>query len=164
MTPRDLKAHKTVPKRLTEIPTFKPQKRNKLPKPLKGLGGPKVESTGMLEVSVDHVALMCWRNGPILTDRTFFGYLFCRLANGSLSPLFEFHWHPSHKGIHCKTPCRTSNDYTDRLLPGAPELALKTKADLDPKNPVDRLKLVIEFCRSCGISLPDNDTNSQSLW
>jgi hypothetical protein len=41
MTPRDLKAHKTAPKHLKEIPVFKPQKRNKLPKPFKTLGGPE---------------------------------------------------------------------------------------------------------------------------
>lgn len=164
MTPRDLKAHKTALKQLKEIPAFKPQKRNKLPKPFKGLGGPRIESTGFMDVSADHVAFMYWRDGPIFTDRSFFGFLFCRLANSSLSPIFEFHWHPSHKGFHCKTPCRTSNNYTDRVLQQAPELSLKTKPDLDPKNPSDRLKLVIEFCQGCGISLPDNDINSQALW
>lgn len=164
MTPRELKAHKTAPKLLNEIPAFKPQKRNKLPKPLKGLGGPRIESTGMMSVSDHHVALMYWRDGPILTDRAFYGYLFCRLANESLSPIFEFHWHPSHKGFHCKTPCRTSSNFTDRMLPGAPELSLKTNPKIDPKIPSDRLKLVIEFCRSCGISLPDDDTSSHSLW
>lgn len=164
MTPKELIAHKTAPKCLDDIPVFKSQKRNKLPKPLKGVGGPRIESTGMINVSDDHVAIMYWRDGPIFTDRSFYGHLFCRLSNGSLSPIFEFHWHPSHKGIHCKTPCRTANNYTDRMLPGAPELALKTKRDLDPQVPADRLKLVIDFCRACGISLPDNDSKSQPLW
>lgn len=164
MTPRDLKAHKKAPKQMNEIPVFRVQKRNKLPKPFRGLGGPKIESTGMIDVSVNHSALMYWRDGPILTDRSFFGYLFCRLANGSLSPVFEFHWHPSHKGFHCKTPCRTNNVYTDRTLQQAPELAMKTNFSLDPRIAVDRLKLVITFCHSCGISLPDDDSISQSLW
>jgi len=159
-----LRAHKAAPKHLKEIPTFKPQKRNKLPKPFKGLGGPRIESTGLLDVSTDHVVLMYWRNGPIFTDRSFYGYLLCRLANDNLGPIFEFHWHPSHKGIHCKMPCRTDSDYTNRLLPGAPELALKTQRNLDPKIHEDRLKLVIEFCGSCGISLPDPDANTQPLW
>jgi hypothetical protein len=164
MTPRELMAHKTAPKHLRETPTFKPQKRNKLPKPFQNLGGPRIESTGMLDVSVDHVALMFWRDGPILTDRAFYAHLFCRLANGDLSPIFEFHWHPSHKGLHCKTPCRTTNNYTNRNLPGAPELALKSKRQLDPKLDTDRLQLVMDFCRSCGISLPDNDSASKPLW
>ena len=164
MTPRELKAHKTARKHLKEIPVFKPQKRNKLPKPFKNFGGPRIESTGMIDVSPDHVAFMYWRDGQILTDRSFYGYLFCRLANGSLSPVFEFHWHPSHKGFHCKTPCRTNYDYTDRMLPGAPELSLKTKYDTDPKIHEDRLMLMINFCLLCGISLPDNNPNSKSLW
>ena len=164
MTPKELIAHKTAPKHLDAIPVFKLQKRNKLPKPLKEVGGPRIESTGMINVSDNHVAIMYWRDGEIFTDRSFYGHLFCRLSNGSLSPVFEFHWHPSHKGIHCKTPCRTTNNYTDRMLPGAPELSLKTERNLDPRIPDDRLKLVMDFCRSCGISLPDSDPMSKSLW
>lgn len=163
MTPRDLRAHKEAPKHLKVVPVFKPQPRKKLSKPFKQLGGPRIQSTGMMEVSADHVAFMYWRDGDILTDRSFYAYLFCRLANGDLSPIFEFHWHPSHKGFHCKTPCRTMNDYTNRGLPGAPELALRTNFNLDPKNHADRMKLVIDFCTWCGISLPDNDTKSESL-
>lgn len=164
MNPSDLKTHKLALKNLASIPVFKPQKRNKLPKPFKGLGGPRIQSTGMIDVSADHVVFMYWRDGQILTDRSFYAYLFCRLANGNLSPLFEFHWHPSHKGFHCKTPCRTINDYTNRTLPGAPELALKTRASADPKNEEDRNELVMKFCNWCGISLPDSDKQSHSLW
>jgi len=164
MTPYDLKSHKTATKRLKEIPVFKPQKRNKLPKPFKSLGGSRIESTGLIDVSDDHVAMMYWRDGPILSDRSFYAHLFCRLASGSLSPIFEFHWHPSHKGFHCKLPCLTSNDYTDRMLPGAPELALKTQYHIDPKELGDRLKLIVYFCRLCGISLPDNDPDTKLLW
>lgn len=164
MTPSDLKAHKSAHKQLATIPVFKPQKRNKLPKPFKGLGGPRIQSTGMIDVSDDHVVFMFWRDGEILTDRSFYAYLFCRLANGGLSPLLEFHWHPSHKGFHCKTPCKTTNDYTNRMLPGASELALKTKPNTDPRKDDDRFALVIRFCELCGISLPTNDAQSQTLW
>lgn len=163
MNPRDLRAHKKAPKRLESTPVFKSQARKKLPKPFHKLGGPRIESTGMIDVSADHVVFMYWRDGPILTDRSFYAYLFCRLANKSLSPLFEFHWHPSHKGFHCKTPCRTVNDYTNSVLSGAPELALKPTRQLDPKIYDDRMRLVIDFCKWCGISLPDNDAKSQSL-
>ena len=164
MTPHELRHHKLVAKHLTEIPVFKPQKRNKLPKPFKSLGGARIESTGLIDVSMDHVAFMYWRDGQILTDRAFYGYLFCRLANSSLSPIFEFHWHPSHKGFHCKTPCRTSNNYADRVLQQAPELAMRTEPNLDPKIVSDRLKLVIAFCQGSGISLPDNDSDTKTLW
>jgi hypothetical protein len=164
MNPTDLRAHKLAPKQLNEIPQFKPQKRGKLPRPFKGLGGARIQSTSMLDVSANHVAFMFWRDGQIKTDRSFYGYLFCRLATGHLSPIFEFHWHPSHKGIHCKTPCRTTSDYTDRALPGAPEMKLKTKPSLDPKSPQDLQELVIAFCRACGITLPDADAESMPLW
>ncbi|MBC7490189.1 MAG: hypothetical protein H7240_09795 [Glaciimonas sp.] len=158
-----MRTHKKAPKQFQAIPVFKPQARKKLPKPFKQLGGPRIESTGMMDVSADHVAFMYWRDGDILTDRSFFAYLFCRLANDNLSPIFEFHWHPSHKGFHCKTPCGTVSDYTNRALPGAPELTLKTDFKLDPKNHDDRMKLVIDFCTWCGISLPDNDVRSATL-
>ncbi len=164
MTPRELLAHKAAPKRLKEIPTFRSQKRNKLPRPFKGLGGPRIFSTGMLEVSDDHMILMFWRTGETLTDTAFFGHLMCRLSTGSLSPIFEFHWHPNHKGFHCKTPCNTEGNYTDRQLPGAPELNIKTPSILDPRNDTDRLQLVLIFCKACGISLPDSDSDSQRLW
>lgn len=164
MTPHDLKSHKTAVKQLKEVPVFKPQKRNKLPRPFNKMGGPKIHSTGMLDVSDSHVAFMYWRDGPILTDRSFFGHLFCRLANGSLSPIFEFHWHPSHKGVHCLTPCETDNDYTDRVLKQAPELALKTEKQFEPRNEEDLNKLVILFCKSCGISLPTKDSDTEQLW
>lgn len=168
MTPRELLAHKNAAKQLPEVPKFKPQRRNKLPRPFHKLGGPRIQSTGMLEVSADHVAMMFWQDGQILTDRSFYAYLFCKLANGSLSPILEFHWHPSHKGFHCKTPCMTESNYTDRMLPGAPELALKTQPGTDPANPLDLTKLVFIFCEICGISLPKTESEdipkTMPLW
>lgn len=141
------------------MPLFKAQKRNKLPRPFHKLGGPRIYSTGMLTVSNHHMAIMYWRDGPTFTDRSFYGHLMCTLANGSLSPLFEFHWHPSHKGFHCKTPCNTDANYTDRTLPGAPEMELKTLSGVDPSNPDGLTQLVCIFCNRCGISLPEQDLN-----
>lgn len=164
MLPHELRAHKRAPKKLKEEPIFKPQKRGKLPKPFKGLGGQRIESTGILDVSDDHVVLMYWRNGQLLTDRQFMGYLFCKLPSGDLNPVFEFHWHPSHKGFHCKTPCKTTSDFNNRMLPGAPELKIKTDPNLDPKDHSDRLKLISVFCKSCGIELPDKDPHTKPLW
>jgi len=163
MTPLDLKAHKQAAKKLMQVPVFKPLKRKKLPKPFATFGGSKVQSTDLLDVSATHVVFMLWRDGDIFTDRKFFAYLYCRLANGKLSPLFEFHWHPDHKGFHCKIPCKTTFDYTNRFLPGAPELALKTQKELDPRSENDRLKLIVKFCELCGITLPDSNSNAQRL-
>lgn len=102
-------------------------------------------------VSDTHVAVFIWRDGEILTDRAFFGHLLCKLHTGALYPLFEFHWHPSHKGLHAKLP------YTGRQLPGAPELALKTDGKLDPRSEGDRFRLIAAFCDACGIVLGDED-------
>lgn len=168
MTPRDLLAHKNAAKHLPEVPVFKSQKRNKLPRPFAKLGGPRIFSTGMLKVSEDHRLLMYWRDGDLLTDRSFYGHLMCVLADGKLGSIFEFHWHPSHKGFHCKTPCQTESHYTERYLVQAPELSIKTHPETDPAKPLDLTKLVYIFCKSCGISLPKEDSNdvpkTMPLW
>jgi len=163
MTPEELKKHKSLRKQLKKIPEFSAQRRNKLPKPFNKLGGSRIQSTGMVDVSDTHAVFMYWIDGEILTDRSFYGHLFSKLMNGSLYPLFEFHWHPRHKGFHCKIPCNTEYDYTDRTLPGAHELKLKTK-QLDPKNIQDRHELIYRFCNACGVLLPDNDPLSKTLW
>lgn len=160
MEPRDLANHKASPKRLQDAPSFKLLKRGKLPKPFHKTGGPRTFATDVIEVSTEHVVVFIWRDGEILTDRAFFGHLLCKLPTGALYPLFEFHWHSSHKGLHAKLPCRTQYDYTNRLLPGAPELALKTPAALDPRNEVDRLRLIATFCDASGIVLGE----ANSLW
>jgi hypothetical protein len=167
MTPKELQGHKHSPKRLTKVPQFSKFTRNKLPKPFKHIGGPRFQSTGLVDVSDTHAVIFYWRNGEILTDTAFYGHLMCRLGNNSLNPLFEFHWHPSHKGFHCKIPCRTEFNYTDRLLPGAPEFSIKTKR-LDPRNENDRITLIYTFCRACGIALGEGSDSPQSpldtLW
>ena len=163
MTPKDLRAHKLLPKQLRSSPEFKLQKRGKLPKPFNRLGGSRIYTTGMLDVSDNHVVLMCWKDGEIQTDSAFFGYLHYRLANGDLSPLFEFHWHPSHKGFHCKTPCKTEINHTNRFLTMAREIKMQTK-NLDPRIHEDRLELILIFCDACGISPPDNNPTTESLF
>ncbi len=164
MTPKDLKAHKLADKRLEKMPEFKPHKRNKLPKPLDKLSTARIYSTGLMDVSDTHAIFMYWRDGAIFTDRSFFAYLFCKLQDNRLSPLFALHWHPSHKGVHCKIPCKTTLDYTDRLLPQAPEFALSTKQTLDPKNEDDLRQLIMQFCEACCITLPDADPNTLPLF
>ena len=55
MTPEDLKKHKLLRKQLKKVPEFSAQKRNKLPRPFNKLGGYRIHSTGMLDVSSNHV-------------------------------------------------------------------------------------------------------------
>lgn len=160
MKRRDLAGHKIASKRLQDVPSFKQMKRGKLPKPFSKMGGARYFATDLISVSDTHSVLFVWGNGEILTDTKFYGYLVCGLPNGSLSPLLEFHWHPSHKGIHIKIPCETELDYTNRLLPGAPELALDRTCALDPRVHDDRLRLITMFCQAAGIKLGQAD----DLW
>ena len=50
-------------------------------------------------------------------------------------------------------PCDTSYDYRQRLLPGAPELALSGIGGLDPRREDDRAKLIVRFCKALGITV-----------
>ncbi len=101
-----------------------------------------------------------WRDGEELEDRSFYGHLICMLPRGEMYPLFEFHYHPSHKGLHCKMPCRTDFDYRNRLLPGAPELNLKSSRRFDPAVAEDRAALIVLFCQTADISI-SNEHNGQ---
>lgn len=165
MSPKDLRDHKRTAKELSVHPTFKQLRRGRLPKPFNRMGGSRLYATDVIDLSEVHCAVFMWRDGEILTDRAFFGHLLYRLSTGAFYPLFEFHWHPSHKGLHAKLPCRTDLDYTNRMLPGAPEFQMSSRGDLDPRKEEDRSELITEFCRACGVTVvkPD-DPKTRPLW
>ena len=100
MDARELRSQKRQAKRLTAQPAFKSLKRNKLPKPFKTMGGSRLFATDLIDVSASHQLIFVWRDGPLLTDRSFYGWLLKKLCGGALYPLLEMHWHPSHKGLH----------------------------------------------------------------
>lgn len=153
MTPSELTGHKLAPKRLAAVPVFSRAKSVKLPKPFDKMRSPRLYASGELTVSDTHKVFLFWRDGELRTDSAFFAWLMCELQGGQLSPLLEFHYHPSHKGAHIKTPCKTALDYTNRQLPQAPELSLKMSADTDPRTADGRLVLIGRFCQACGIEL-----------
>lgn len=154
MNPKELTAHKTADKRLSAAPSFhKAISGGKLPKPFDKMRSSRLHTTGQLIVSDTHRAFFFWRDGEQLSDCAFFAWLMCELESGKLSPLFEFHYHPSHKGLHAKLPCKTDLDYTQRQLPHAPEFALKTPAGIDPRTDNGRKHLIGAFCKACGIHL-----------
>ena len=164
MEKRTLREHKLAHKMLVGTPDFRNIKRKKLPRPFQQIGGDRIHGTPLLEVSDDYVLFFYYRDGETLQDRSFYGYLLHKVAKG-LYPILEFHWHPSHKGFHCKVPCDTLNDYTNRVLPGAPELRMRTDARLDPREPNDRLKLIHVVCNACGVTLSGNASPDQApLW
>jgi hypothetical protein len=165
MTPRELADHKSAPKKLTALPSFQPLRKGKLPKPFHKMGGARLHATKLIRISLDHHILFCWRTGEMLSDASFYGYLICDLPNEALGIVFEFHWHPSHKGIHCKVPCGTELNYANRLLVGAPELALSGSTRLDPRDETDRRELIHLFCSACGITLAaEDDPDQLDLW
>ena len=115
------------------------------------MGGIRYQWTEIQAVSDIHRIVFIWRNGELRTDTAFFAYLFFALQNGELYPLTEFHLHPSHKGGHMKVPCETQYDYTERFLPGAPELKISGVGQLDPRLEKDRDILIARFCYAVGI-------------
>lgn len=160
LEPKELAAHRQVRKTLSGALQFKPMNKTRWPKPFNRMARPRVHATDLTPVSDDHCVLFIWRDGDELEDRSFYGHLLHALPPGDLYPLLEFHYHPSHKGLHCKVPCRTTFDYRNRLLPGAPELNLKSYRRFDPRVVEDRAALIVLFCEIAGISI-SNEQNGQ---
>ena len=160
LEPKELAAHKQVRKTLNDALQFKSMSKNRWPRPFNRMARPRVQATDLIRVSDGHCALFMWRDGDELEDRAFYGHLLCTLPGGDLYPLLEFHYHPGHKGLHCKMPCQTAFDYRNRLLPGAPELNLKTSRRFGPGVAEDRAALIVLFCQTAGISI-SNERNGQ---
>jgi hypothetical protein len=151
MDEKQLLEHKRSSKRLSKQPLFKPLKRRTLPKPLHQVGGPRLHGTAMLPVGGNYEVCFIWRDGPLLADTAFYGWLFTCESKGRY-PLASLHYHPSHKPVHLLTPCRVDRDLTDRQLPGAMEFDI-SEENFDPRQEGDRLKMVVLFCKRCGIIL-----------
>lgn len=162
MEPRELRSHKLADKSLPRPAAFRPVQRGKLPRPFHRMGGLRLLSSGMIDVSPQHTAIFFARNGDTLADAAFLGYLMHRSPANQLAPLFEFHWHPAHKGFHCRMPCRDARDFTGRQLAGTRELSMKTRL-LDPRVDAHRNELVAILCRACGIQLAWPDASQHSL-
>ena len=163
LEPNDLAAHREMRKTLSGALPFKPMNKTRWPKPFNRMARPRVHATELTRVSDDHSVLFMWRDGDELEDRSFYGHLVCVLPRGDLYPLLEFHYHPSHKGLHCKMPCQTASDYRNRLLPGAPELNLKTSRRFDPRMSEDRAALIVLFCETAGISISNEQIGQGDL-
>ena len=153
MTPAELAQHKAATKRLAGTLAFKPMKRGKWPKPFHKMNSPRVRATEVTPVSETHRVMFLWRDGELKTDSAFLAWLFCELDEEVLFPLFEMHFHPSHKGLHAKLPCKTDTNYEGRQLVQAPELALSSVDGLDPRSEADRQQLINRFCQACGITM-----------
>jgi len=156
MQKQQLGSLKNQAKHLTAV-QFRTFKRGGLPRPLDKVGGKRYLAAGPEKVADDLLVIFLVRNGETLERRAFYAYLFQNDPSGGLLPLANLHYHPSHKGIHIVLNCQTDRDYLDRLLPGAPELALDTPPGLNPANDTDRLQLVNIFCSRCGITMGEGE-------
>mgnify|MGYP000007501454 FL=1 len=157
MTPKELLIHKQADKKILTMPEFRNVKKSsKLPKPFDRMKGRRWHTSGQIDVGTNYRVFMFWRDGEELTDSAFMAWLTHLTPSESLYPLCEFHYHPSHKGIHVKLPCKTMLDYTDRQLPQAPELQLETLSNPDPRTAKGRAILVQQFCNACGIRMNDD--------
>uniref|UniRef100_E6QVB8 Uncharacterized protein n=1 Tax=mine drainage metagenome TaxID=410659 RepID=E6QVB8_9ZZZZ len=156
MRKQELGSLKNQTKRLTAV-QFRTFKRGGLPRPLDKIGGKRYLAAGPEQVAENLLVIFLIRDGETLERRAFYAYLFQSNPSGGLLPLANMHYHPSHKGIHIVLNCQTERNYLDRLLPGAPELAIGTPPSLNPANDTDRLRLVDIFCRRCGITLGEGN-------
>ena len=74
--------------------------------------------------------MFVWRDGELKTDSAFLVWLFCKLDEEPLYSLFEMHFHPSHKGLHAKLPCKPDVNDGGRQLVKAPRLTLRSNVEL----------------------------------
>jgi len=155
MKRRELARVKDLSKHLRGL-KFRPMKKGALPRPFDKVGGARLSATGLIAVGNGLSVLFLVRDGEIVERRAFYGHLLRNEPEGLL-PLAVLHYHPSHKGIHLLVNCDTDRDYLNRLLPGAPELALRTPSGIDPASEEGRLQLVNYFCDRCGIKIAPDD-------
>lgn len=152
MKKKTLSLHKRATKLLSEVPAFNLSKRGKLPKPLHQIGGPRIHMTQLIPVAEKYCVWFMWKDGVTLEQTSFYAYLFHTVGESNLYPLCHFHWHPSHKPLHIKTPCGSDLNYTNRNLPSSNELNLsRHNKRFDPRIEQHRLELIEVFCQACGI-------------
>lgn len=164
MNKTEIALHIKSTKSLIGVPSFKPLKKKTLKGGLSRMGGSRLSSSGYIEVSSEYLVVFIIKDGEVLTDTSFFAYLF-QLKGTDLYPIIEYHWHPSHKLQHIKIPCGVNIDYTNRLLPGAKELDCSRGIGMpDPRTNAGIMQLIESFCRVAGIAIVSNVGNTEDLW
>lgn len=151
MDRKELRSIKSLRGKRLEAVQFKPVSRNKLPKPLDKLGGPRVKASPLYNVGHDLKAVFVWKTAPVKEQRQLYGFLFKEFPRGLL-PMVRLDYHPSHKGLHMLLNCEDERDLTNRGLPGCKELAITDKA-LDPDVEDDRNRFIALFCERVNIEL-----------
>lgn len=124
------------------------------PKPLNRFRGTCYVSE-LLSVAEHQVVLFVYKRAAIAEDCKFYAYWGFRLTTGEYEPLLEWHYHPSHKGIHCKVPCETTLVYTSRQLVNAPELSVCFGKQPDIRTEWGVQEMIGLFCKKLNIRLPE---------
>lgn len=119
----------------------------------------------VLDVATNQVVCFAYKQSSSLVDSKFYAYWGLRNSKNELIPLMNFHYHPSHKGIHARFACKTTELFTSRYLVVAPELNLHKKHQPDIRTQEGINELICLFCKSAGIELPkENFPNQLSLF
>ena len=108
----------------------------------------------LLSVAPNQVVLFAYKRAALLEDCKFWAYWGFLLATGEFQPMAEWHYHPSHKGIHCKVPCGTDKDYTSRMLAQAPELSVCPQKMPDVRTSAGIDQLIGIVCEKLSIHMP----------
>ena len=124
------------------------------PKPLNLFRGTCCVSK-LLPVAEHQVVLFAYKRAAIEEDCKFYAYWGFLLTTGEYEPLMEWHYHPSHKGIHCKVPCETTLSYTSRQLVNAPELSVCLGKRPDIRTDWGVQEMIGLFCGKLNIRLPE---------
>lgn len=166
MNPRQLREFKELNKELKEFPKFFAGTHGKdYPKPMKQLRKYDMVSD-ILEVANNHIVVFAYRRKPLSIDCKFYAYWGLKNSDGKLIPIMIMHYHPDHKGIHVKLPCKTDPniDFTSRELPGAPELNIYGKESPDIRTDEGVKQLVNLFCSASGTSIKEQIVFQESLF
>ena len=155
MEPQELSRLKKSQKIIRSAPIFQKGKCSKhYPKPLNAFSNTFLVSE-LIPVANDQFVVFAYRRNNEIEDCKFYGYWGTMHSENLFSPIMELHYHPSHKGIHIRVPCRTNKDYTGRSLVQAPELNIVPNQAPDIRTDQGIRQLICIFCKTAGIELLD---------
>lgn len=137
---RELRDHFDVKKKISAI-DFKQAKNVKNKPVFVRYKSKRIHSTGLLEVGSGYTMMLEWRDGSIRERRSFSAWLFTGHPS-NITPLARLDYHGSHKPVHLHLNCEDARDLTNRALPGAKELNVSGKSQLDPALERDREHLI----------------------
>ncbi len=135
---------------------FKPIRKNNLPRPLHRVGGPRLQSSKMLNIGDNYRACFIWKTAQEWEGRSLYGWLFEETAKGLL-PLARMDYHPSHKPLHLVLNCESGIYLVNRNLVGCKEYIIMPDSRFDPDSSYDRDRFINIFCAKLNIRLGEGE-------